>query len=60
MNIYHFIVIGIIAVAIGIPAYRFPHLGLLFRLGIALLIAAALTALLLLTLYLYFAATGEA
>jgi phosphate/sulfate permease len=56
---YHFIVLGIIAAAIAMPAYRFPKRGFLFQFGVSLLIAAALAGLLALVVYLYFAARGE-
>jgi hypothetical protein len=60
VNAYHFIVLGIVAAAIAIPAYRFPKRGFLFQFGVGLVIAAGLAGLLMLILYLYFIALGEA
>ena len=59
MNIYYVVVLGIIAVAIGVPAYRYPNRSSLFQLGVGCIVAAVLGILVVLTTTLYLIASGQ-
>ena len=60
MNIYHLIVLAIIGAAFVLPRYAYPKRGFLFHALVGLLIAIALTGMIFLLVYVYYAARGEA
>lgn len=59
MSIYHVVVIAIVAVALIVPRYVHPGRSAFFKFLAGLLIALFLTGILMLSMYVYFAARGE-